>query len=29
LGLVDEMRRREEKRKERGAEPLKGMQLAS
>jgi transcriptional regulator with XRE-family HTH domain len=29
LGLEDEMRRREEKRKERGAEPLKGMQLAS
>src|SRR5215203_6847571 len=29
LGLVDEMRRREEKRKERGAEPLEGMQLAS
>jgi transcriptional regulator with XRE-family HTH domain len=29
LGLEGEMRRREEKRKERGAEPLKGMQLAS
>ena len=29
LGLVDEMRRREEKRKERGAESLEGMQLAS
>jgi transcriptional regulator with XRE-family HTH domain len=29
LGLVDEMRRREEKRKERGAESLEGMPLAS
>jgi transcriptional regulator with XRE-family HTH domain len=29
LGLVDEMRSREEKRKERGAESLEGMQLAS
>jgi hypothetical protein len=29
LGLVDEMRRREEKRKERGAEALEGMPLAS
>jgi transcriptional regulator with XRE-family HTH domain len=29
LKLKDEMRRREEKRKERGAESLKGMQLAS
>jgi transcriptional regulator with XRE-family HTH domain len=29
LKLKDEMRRREEKRKERGAQPLKGMQLAS
>ena len=29
LGLVDEMRSREEKRKERGAEPLEGMQHAS
>lgn len=29
LGLEGEMRRREEKRKERGAEPLEGMPLAS